>query len=117
MLSYVPYGKHTLEVNVKDNVRTRDRDVTSTVTITIEELPEEAPYKSGSVRLKGRHAESDVIYCSNIVVLVSNEFFLCPAKKWQGTFSVCFVGPSFIPSFRPIKFVFSTPPTPLHGFE
>ena len=76
MLSYVPYGKHKLEVNIRDNVRTRDRDVTSEVIITIEELPEEAPYKSGSVRLKGRHAELDVIYCSNIVVFLLNEFFL-----------------------------------------
>ena len=52
-------------------------------------------------------------------------FFKCflyyaPAIKWQGAFSVCFVRPSVLPSFRhsvPSKFVFSTPPTSLHGFE
>ena len=38
----------------------------------------------------------------------------------KGAFSVCFVRPSVILSFRPSvasKFVFSTPPTSLHGFE
>ena len=38
----------------------------------------------------------------------------------KGAFSVCFVRPSVIPSFRPSvpsKFVFSTPPTSLRGFE
>ena len=37
-----------------------------------------------------------------------------------GAFSVCFVRHSVLPSFRPSvasKFVFSTPPTSLHGFE
>ena len=38
--------------------------------------------------------------------------FYAPAIKWQGAYSVCFVRHSVAS-----KFVFSTPPTSLHGFE
>ena len=49
-------------------------------------------------------------------------YFYAPAIKWQGAFSVCFVRPSVIHpsviwSSVPSKFVFSTPPTSLNGFE
>lgn len=51
MLHNVPTGKWTFNVDVSDRV---DKLTTkSSVTVTIEELPEEAPYKSGSVRLSG----------------------------------------------------------------
>ena len=44
-------GTWTFKVDVSDRVD--GLTTTSTVTVLIEELPEEAPYKSGSVRLKG----------------------------------------------------------------
>ncbi|XP_071179939.1 neural-cadherin-like isoform X3 [Mytilus edulis] len=55
MLHNVPTGKWTFNVDVSDRV---DKLTTkSSVTVTIEELPEEAPYKSGSVRLSGTTPE------------------------------------------------------------
>ena len=51
MLHNVPLGTWTFKVDVSDSVD--GLTTTSTVTVLIEELPEEAPYKSGSVRLKG----------------------------------------------------------------
>ena len=44
----------------------------------------------------------------------TNDECLCPAIKWQGALGVYFVRPSVILSHQ---FVFSTPPTSLHGFE
>ena len=42
-------------------------------------------------------------------------YFYAPAIKWQGGIK-CLLCPLFRPSV-PSKFVFSTPPTSLHGFE
>ena len=50
MLHNVPLGTWTFKVDVSDSVD--GLTTTSTVTVLIE-LPEEAPYMSGSVRLKG----------------------------------------------------------------
>lgn len=54
MLEHVPptVNGYNLQVRIFDRVF-RDLDVVSTVTVYITELPEEAPYRSGSVRLTG----------------------------------------------------------------
>ena len=50
--------------------------------------------------------------CKTVHKPTNNTHFYAPAIIWQGALSVCFVRPSVPPMF-----VFSTPPTSLHGFE
>ena len=47
----IPSGTFTFQVDVYDRVN--PKTATSTVTVRIDEMPEEAPYRSGSVRLSG----------------------------------------------------------------
>lgn len=64
MLDHVPATKtgYDLEVKIFDRVFPT-RDVVSTVKIFITDLPEEAPYRSGSVRLTGEITDSSANLC------------------------------------------------------
>ena len=71
------YGKdpYTFHVDVHDSEF--DKTVTSTVSITVKDLTEEAVFNSGGVRLQGRHVE-DMFKSSGMLMFA---IYKCEATR------------------------------------